>query len=433
MKHFPIELRAVSPLAIRSDHAAGRAETAKYISGTTLAGSLATVHRLLHSEQVGEFEALFLNERVHYPNLYPASFKAGEMQDAKLPVYPIPKTAQSCKRFPDFRYRFDSEDDDEERHGVRDGLLDWAMFKLSTRNGYGKDHVAPLKALQEHKLCEICGAPMDRFPGYYRQDAIETEQIISAQVDSHTRLQTHTGINRESGTIQEGILYNREVFEEDMRFWGMVKLPEDEKLAQTFKDFVEEVGHSGLVRIGTGRTRGMGKVTLAEEPLEGEEARYSSSREERYSSSRERLMAFNTALKKKARELGLENLEPFYFAVTLHSPLILCDSLLRYQGMIDGDTLASLAGLPPSNIELIYQAASVRRVMGWNELWGMPRTHEYAIETGSVFLFASSLDAEDAVLKLLFELEERGIGRRRAEGFGWVCVSDPFHVEVELR
>jgi CRISPR-associated protein Csx10 len=36
-------------------------------------------------------------------------------------------------------------------------------------------------------------------------------------------------------------------------------------------------------------------------------------------------------------------------------------------------------------------------------------------------------------LKALFELEEAGVGRRKAEGFGRICVSDQFHQEVALK
>ncbi len=428
MKHFSIDLNAVSPLAIRSDHAPGGAGTAPYITGTSLAGSLAAAYRLLHGDSTSEFESLFLSGQVHYPDLYPASFRDQGMQDANLPVYPLPKTAQTCKRFPGFRYMFEGEDDDEERHGVRDGLLDWVMFKLGSRDGLKNGDISALKLLQQHKSCPPdCGASMDHFTGYYRRNDDEEVQMIVAKVN--TRLQTHTGINRKSGTVEEGILYNRQVFDEHTRFWGTVKLAEP--LAAPFQRFIDEVANSGLVRVGTGRTRGLGRVSLSVESIE--EPEEEPIEEYRFRVFKERLEAFNTKLRNLAEVNDLHDLKPFYFALTLHSPLILCDPLLRYYGTISGETLAELVGLPTETFDLVYQAASVRRVTGWNELWGTPRTNEYVIETCSVFLFASSLEPEEALLQSLFELEENGIGRRRAEGFGRVCISDPFHLEVELR
>jgi CRISPR-associated protein Csx10 len=91
------------------------------------------------------------------------------------------------------------------------------------------------------------------------------------------------------------------------------------------------------------------------------------------------------------------------------------------------------------NFTLLYQNAERRRINGWNELWGTPRESEYALETGSVFLFALKAQAGDdqtqqeerkeELLRQLWKLEEEGIGQRRAEGFGRVCISDPVHLE----
>src|SRR5579872_5025423 len=122
MKRYVLTLETESPLAIRSDQAQGGSQTTQYISGTTLLGSLASVYRFIHSDKTVEFADLFLNGAIQYPNLYPAQFADKGMQEANTPVYPLPKTAQTCKRFSGFTYRFPN--DEEERHGVRDTLID---------------------------------------------------------------------------------------------------------------------------------------------------------------------------------------------------------------------------------------------------------------------------------------------------------------------
>ena len=157
MKQFVITLETISPLTIRADHAQGGSETTQYISGTTLLGSLASAHRFMHRDQTDEFAALFLNGAVHYPNLYPALFKGG-MQDEKTPVYPAPKTAQSCKRFPGFKH--DRVDDDEAHHGVRDTLIDWTLFKIASTPD---DDDKRLKAMRQYKDCPVCESSMDHF------------------------------------------------------------------------------------------------------------------------------------------------------------------------------------------------------------------------------------------------------------------------------
>lgn len=418
MKHFSLALETLSPLAIRADHAPTGADSAGYISGSALIGSLANVYRLFYKENKEQFEQLFLNGQVQYPDLYPASFKSKQVS-GDSPVYPLPMTAQSCKRFPGFF----NDEADERPHGVRDSLLDWATFELGRLADLKTATL--LEALKPQKQCQHCGKPMERFAGYYRSE--DGRPVESASVD--TRLQTHTGINRDTGTVQEGILYNRRVFNEHTRFWGAIKLPDD--LADTFQQFIVEVGRSGLVRVGTGRTRGLGKVHLSMQSLDGHH---------NPDTFRESLDNFNKTLRYRAEGVFSKGftaqLKPFYFALTLHSPVILRDDLLRYRGTIDEVTLAKLLDIPgdsPNPFKLIYRAAGTKRVTGWNELWGTPRMNEFAIDTGSVFLFESSVGLDEDLLQALFNLEEQGIGQRKAEGFGRVRVSDPFHLEVALR
>ncbi len=431
----------ISPLAIRSDHAPGGASTTHFISGSALMGCLAAIHRLLRSEQHTEFEALFLNGAIHYPHLYPASFKAREIQGAGTPVYPLPLTAQSCKRFPGF-YCLSDEKNEEKRHGVRDSLFDWALLVLGEEAGYNGEHV--LRSLEANKICSYekdnqrtCNAMLDHFDGYYRRERLVHDPVHRGKADVETRLHMHTGINRERGIVEEGILYSREVIEEGTHFWGQFRVADE--LADTFQAFTKLVRQKdvivddgtqtqtrGLVRIGTGRTRGMGKVTLRCEPREDEQQ----SEEHRYNNFKQRVQNFDAALRAQAGALASKSC---YFALTLHAPVILCDDALRYYGTLDAATLAQQAGLSDTPFKLLYQNAHTRRITGWQELWGTPRTNEYAIDTGSVFLFSCEhAPDDDSWLRPLFEMEEKGLGKRRSEGFGRVYLSDPFHLEVRL-
>ena len=436
MKYFALTLIADSPLTIRADHAPGGAASAPYIPGTTLAGSLAAAYRLYYPDDETGFRDLFLKEQVWFPNLYPASFK--KSKDFQLattdPICPLPKTAQSCKRFPGFQPTEYETDVEGPRHGVRDSLLDWAIFELGNRAGLNAEQL--LQPLEQYKKCRVCeemklDRPMDHFPGYYRRLSSDSS-MLTAKVK--TRLQTRNGINRETGTVEERILYNRQVIEEDAHFWGLVKMPDG--LASSFEKFVGEAGNTsaGWLRIGTGRTRGMGKVGLKL----GTPAHLSN-----IDAFRARLEAFDAKLREKAKPFKLP-LSPFYFALTLHSPAILSDGWQGYATSIHAktllhgnDTLASRVGLPAASLQRVYQFSSTRRVTGWNELWGTPRANEIAIDTGSVFLFActESLteDRRQALIQALAQLEEEGIGRRKAEGFGRICISDPFHREVTLQ
>jgi CRISPR-associated protein Csx10 len=420
-----LSLMTTSPLAIRADHAPGGSKTATIVNGSTLLGSLAAAHRMLYTDTKNDdFVQLFLKGNIFYPNLYPANFDpqealGDEMQASHSPIYPLPKTAQSCKRFEGFLKEFS-----DERHGVRDSLLDWAAFKLS--NGKSVD------ALRKHARCsylrvgskEDCEEVMDHFSGFYRRAAFVEPPYHRMIATVDTRLLTRTGINRDWDIVEEGILYNREVIDEEAYFWGMITLPDE--LLPVFKGFVEEADDARLIRIGTGRTRGLGQVQFTIHSVEDDEI-FS------FDSFKQRLMDFDAELRKRMEYPPADEDDHFYFALTLHSPVILRDDFLRYRGTISGEVLATHAKLTSKTLRLqqIHQVTSVEQVTGWNELWGTPRMQEYAIATGSVFLFVSTEKVSEELQEKLFELENQGIGERRAEGFGRICFSDPFHLEED--
>lgn len=423
MKRFYLRVTARSPLTIRADHAEGGVQTTQYIPGATLLGSLAASHRILRPEREDEFATFFLNEQVYFPHLYPAQFGMRSFHESNLPVMPLPKTAQTCKRFSGFLPTPD-EDNDDDRHGVRDSLLDCAIFSLLDKE---KSAIPTLLVpFDGHDACTYakgkysnasCGQVMDHISGYYRRGRFDPIQRMKAKID--TRLQTRTGINREWGVVEENILYNREVFDEGMTFWGDAIVPDEH--ADTFKKFVEEAAKEDVIRMGTGRTRGMGCVQFD----------VRDARESKASSFVDKLHTFDAAVKQQARTAGVKRLDLFYFAITLQSSAILCDAFLRYQKTLDLASLLNSSGLSVYTFQRAYQSIGIQRITGWNELWGTPRANEYAIESGSTFLFACEQQPDEDLIQALHTWEEIGIGLRRSEGFGRISISDPFHLERE--
>lgn len=411
MEQRNIQIETLSPLAMRSDHAAQNEKTARVISGSTLWGALASVYRQFYPEREERFAHFFLREHVFYPYLYPANF-SGKAANADCAVYAAPGTAISCKRHSGFLRK-----DYSDYHGVRDSLLGWTQFKLSGEKS--------IQHLVQHQYCAQCQASMDSLSEehrYYRRMPGEVDRRVSAKLQ--TRLQTRTGINREWNTVENGILYNREVIERGTRFWGAITFTprffDEPDALDEFIGFVEEANDSGLIRLGTGRTRGLGRINLRfKEQNEQEDQKH----------FQQRLFAFND----KVHQPGNTMKNAFYFAITLQTPLLLRDPWLRYTCDISTHHLKEITGLPEESFQPIYQLSNMTRVIGWNGVLGMPRVQEYAISTGSVFLFAFSYENQEKdVTKLishLFRLEQEGAGLRRTEGFGRVCVSDAFHVE----
>jgi len=430
MKHLYLPVTATSPLSIRSDHAQEGAATAPAIPGTTVLGSLAAAHRILRPANDEEFSRFFLNEDVSIPYLYPATFKieglpeTDKFHESNLPVMPLPKTAQTCKRFSGFK-PLRGEDPNEKRHGIRDSLFDWASFSLLSN----EQHPIPtlLAVLEAHQECtyENCTQIMDHTAGYYRRDRSNPKQRMMARAETH--LQTRTGINRSWGVVEEGILYNREVFDEAMRFWSELILPDE--LADPFIQFLDEAVTEDVIRIGTGRTRGLGRVEVGIKRPQEPGITLPEAKREDLACFEQRLKCFNDALQMQAQEAGVKALDSFYFAITLRSATILCDAFLRYRTTLDAATLGRELEEPSDTFKTIYQATEIQRITGWNELWGTPRPNDHALAMGSTFLFACTRQLDAKLLQALYTLEETGLGRRRAEGFGRICISDPFHLE----
>lgn len=440
MKHFYLRVHALSPLAIRADHAEGGAKTSLYIPGTTLLGSLAAAHRMVYDGQDAQFADFFLADQVYFPHLYPASFTKSktDIHTSMMPVMPLPKTAQSCKRFSGF-LPVRGEENAEKRHGIRDSLFDWGVFSLLEQPENTPSSLqALLQPLHAHRDCThttqvnnqkvSCTQVMEHASGFYRRSRSVMQEHMQAKA-GNTRLQTRTGVNRDWGVVEEGMLYNREVFEEDTFFWGEVLLQDglEEAFYESFKTFVEDASVEESIYIGTGRTRGLGHIKIE---LRDEE-RVTDIRSRQIDLFTERLNRFNTTFRQQAQVAGVKVLDPFYFAVTFHSPGILCDSYLRYQQALDTRMLEKEVGLVVGSCKHIYQASDTQCIRGWNELWGTPRSNDYAIEMGSTFLFAYMGQPDSSFFNALRDLEERGMGRRRAEGFGRVSISDPFHLEGE--
>lgn len=398
------EITDCGPLSFRAGRETTSASTLDYVPGTTLLGGLATAHTLLRHNPT-EFCAFFTDGLASFGNLYPAAFVEA-LQGSDRPVYPLPNTALSCKRFGGFR--FDQRNQRDPHHGVHDALIPRALFALS-----GQTNTRALNAL---KACPECGEPLDTFGGFYRRDPFDATHIGVTKV--RRELRTRTGINRATGAVEQGILYSREALQADTPFWGTLTVTDAQ--ANAFRTFVEEASESGLLRLGNNRTRGFGRVYLKLEdaPPDDMPAVLGT-----------RIQSFDAALRALAQTYGVATPHALYVPLTLISDAILFDPLLRYQRTLTADYLADTWGL--HGAEVVYQDSGTRRVMGWNELWRLPKSDDIALTMGSVFLLGFSQALNDTILTALLGMQTQSIGARRREGFGRLVVANPFHWEVK--
>lgn len=112
-------------------------------------------------------------------------------------------------------------------------------------------------------------------------------------------------------------------------------------------------------------------------------------------------------------EAPVEQTDHFY--LTFLSPAILRGPGGQYS-LDPVPSLESLLGVDLKPEKIFRQ---VEIVGGFNRTWGLPLPQAHAIAAGSVFWFRC---ASSVKFKQLMELETRGVGERRSEGFGRVRI-----------
>ncbi len=417
---YAVTAVAETPLAIRRGRNNSDASTLDYIPGSVLLGALVNAHHVMRNNS-DELEPLLFSETVQFSNLYPArlpevadeevAMKLELLNDPALPVYPFPNTARSCKRFGGFYY--DSPQPDE-HHGMYDHLLPLAFFEINrqTKPEILCSHKHCAHKNEQGVVCEEERGPQKH--GYYRRGD-DPDQWVSFEVKQ--MLRTHTGISRTTGTVQQSILFSRSVLTAESCFWGTLQV--DNETATGLKQFIEEASQAGLVRVGSNRSRGMGRITVRLSGFEPD------TKEKLVG----RLQTFNQVLKDAAESHKIDLKYDCYVPLTLTSDAILVDHLLRYQTFLGPDYLAT--GHQIEGAELVYSNAQPQRIMGWNSLWRLPKADELAIAMGSVFLFGFKNALNDQLIAGLFDLQAAGVGIRRREGYGQLLVANPFHWEAK--
>jgi CRISPR-associated protein Csx10 len=103
--------------------------------------------------------------------------------------------------------------------------------------------------------------------------------------------------------------------------------------------------------------------------------------------------------------------------LTCLSPAILRDRHGQYAA--DRDTIAD--ALEPYLGKVVIENAFLRSTLigGFNARWGLPIPQTLAVSMGSVLV----ISGEGVIPKQLTQLEQSGIGERRAEGFGRIAVN----------
>jgi len=413
MRASYVTLEGTTPLAFRNHRDQHDQDTHDYLPGSTLRGALAAAHSILRPQALDEFRLFFLGEDVLFGNGYPCHDGQDLAPDAEVRTRPVPATAVTCKRCPGLP-QGQTLRGKMYGHGVRDGLIPLALFVLG-----GQADVKPLASLDRcgyrGQGGSPCVSPAARWDGYLL-DVSGEKGFRQAKIVRELR--THTGISRARGTVHQGILYSREMLSRGTKLQSRLVLTDG--IGDSFLAFLKEAVDSGLVRVGTNRSRGLGGLRVLTQGWWKSPATPNLAA---------RLKQFNKRFQDLASRYRVRLPHAYYLPITLESDAVLLEEDFRHRTRLDGRWLAEATGIDGG--ELAFQSASVRRVASWNSLWEIPREDDWAIARGSVFLLGLPSTPTGAELQRLETIETRGVGVRRNEGFGRLNLAEPFHLEVQ--
>lgn len=213
----------------------------------------------------------------------------------------------------------------------------------------------------------------------------------------------HQEINNEIGVVEEGNLFMYNAIESGQYFFGTVRIGKPETLAAFLEAETTENGYTFELQIGKKRP-GYGKVKISF--IEHE------------------IRNISTLRGLDERVSTLE--DPI--SLTFLTDTIIQDQWGRYVSKFDDDILSELIGAPA---RIINQFIQMKSISGFNNLSGLPNTEINAIQAGSAIGFKiSDINATLSQLReSFFELEEKGVGLHKHQGFGQCVFNWPFYGE----
>jgi hypothetical protein len=107
-----------------------------------------------------------------------------------------------------------------------------------------------------------------------------------------------------------------------------------------------------------------------------------------------------------------------YLTVTLTTDLIPTARLPAEDAVVEA--------LGLGGVEIVFGQVRTGQRGGWDVRRRAPKPYEGIVRAGSDLLLRTQASL-DGLVERLAELEERGAGKAREEGYGWVRFSDPVH------
>ncbi len=361
---------------VKSQALSNQYVTLDYIPGRIIWGALAALTGIKAGEKPPEeFTEVFYSGRVIFNNLYPSATK-----DAYIRTYPIPLSARTEKS----KKGFKGDDCISSDNGRGGAVCDWLI-----------DDVPDGIELEE----------WIKHPYFY---SIFLGNHYKTIVPSF-RYSIHHERDNLSGTTKEGYLFTRINILKGNRFVGYLKILDglSQKAQKLIANLLDRIKIHPELYIG----RKPGRIKL-------EISQYHD--------------YYNEICMEESSDRTI------IFTITCYSDTILTEDgeYFRYLSYIPGELIKKELGGVIQSCQLIRWFSSTTPVHGWHGVYRRTAEVEVAIQRGSAFLYKAILkdDINEDKLKAAFmALQLKGIGLRRAEGFGEIRINDPFHKNLAWR
>lgn len=191
-------------------------------------------------------------------------------------------------------------------------------------------------------------------------------------------------INSQTKSVEDGMLFNSEYLQCDEKLIGDIVLPEG--LVDENKDYT--------IYLGKMKSKGFGEAVIKFGKYEKERANLKARIEKLQKQAKEKILTFD-----------------------LQSDLILPFNTIYNVG----EQFKSLVGISELKFEESKSYINTGKLGGYNIINNIRKVDELVITRGSVLTY--EIDDFNSILPKLEEIEEKGLGLRKNEGFGRVKIS----------
>ncbi len=367
-----VELQLLSPTVIaRRPTAPGQVtRSPDYLTGTVLRGGIAGLWReQIGAEKEPDFQAIFVQGEVHFGNAWPYR--------PNCRTWIVPQTAAT------------------EKNGGWFAEGDEGVSDLLTR-------------LLRHDEPDDMGPVTQVFVSENTRFGTWEPLEARRRLISRTALASSPAGYAARGVAASGRLYSFEALETGERLLASIRGPKAH--IATLKSLL---ANQPEISVGQGRSRGLGLLRLTLPPV----------------SPTDRL-AFEeqTAAIRSFSALAGSTDDTLLLPVTLEADTILRDNYLLACSSADPQhVLARYHPGVPASMRLVYAQQRTQWIGGWEQIRRLPRAPQLVINQGSVWVFAVDEAELAAALNWWNAVQDRGLGERRAEGFGQLRLLHPFH------